>query len=646
MPHASQQNTTPAHELPLEKRAALTSGADAWHLNGLSESTSYMITDGPHGLRKAAQSTSMDIEHSMPATCFPPAAGMASSWNPGLVREVGVAIGEECVQEKVAVLLGPGVNIKRNPLGGRSFEFWSEDPYFAGHEAIGIVEGVQSTGVGTSLKHFAANNQETDRMRIDARVSERALREVYLPAFEHIVTKAHPWTVMCAYNQLNGTPCSQNSWLLTKVLRDEWGFDGVVISDWGAVHDRVEALKAGLNLEMPPTNTDEQVVVAVRDGLLDEDQLDRMAQGMLDLIEKAAPAMQQDDHPYDLVNHGAIARRAAQESMVLLKNDGGILPLAADGSVSIAVIGEFARTPRYQGGGSSKLTPTYVSSFLGSLHIRDIPVDFSPGFTLDDAKQDAALTAHAIDMAWRNDPSMPNWPGEAGHVDYGEGVFVGYRYYDTFGRQVAYPFGYGMTYSTFEIRNLSAIPHDNTVQVSAIVTNTGQVRASEVVQLYVAPCACDAARPAHELKGFEKITLDPGEASIVTFELDSRSFAYWSEPRNDWHVERGTYTIEIGSSSRDIAERVQVELPGDGIRLPLTLSSTFDEWSDDPIGGPILQAAINRLSQQEGHPIIPESDMLRMLLGSMPMNATNVLLGSAAGRLCERIMGLYNASNQ
>ena len=427
----------------------------------------------------------------------------------------------------------------------------------------------------------------------------------------------------------------------------------------------------------------------------------------------------------------------------------GFSPLAADGSVSIAVIGEFARTPRYQGGGSSKLTPTYVSSFLGSLHIRDIPVDFSPGFTLDDAKQDAALTAHAIDMAWRNDvvlffaglpeeaesegfdretidlpqkqlrlladivkvnpnvvvvlsngsavsvtpwrdsvrgllegwllgqeggnaladvifgdvspssklaqtipmsvlddPSMPNWPGEAGHVDYGEGVFVGYRYYDTFGRQVAYPFGYGMTYSTFEIRNLSAIPHDNTVQVSAIVTNTGQVRASEVVQLYVAPCACDAARPAHELKGFEKITLDPGEASIVTFELDSRSFAYWSEPRNDWHVERGTYTIEIGSSSRDIAERVQVELPGDGIRLPLTLSSTFDEWSDDPIGGPILQAAINRLSQQEGHPIIPESDMLRMLLGSMPMNATNVLLGSAAGRLCERIMGLYNASNQ
>lgn len=749
MPHASQPNTTPAHELPLEKRAALTSGADAWHLNGLSKSTSYMITDGPHGLRKAVENTSMDIEHSIPATCFPPAAGMASSWNPGLVREVGVAIGEECVQEKVAVLLGPGVNIKRNPLGGRSFEFWSEDPYLAGHEAIGIVEGVQSTGVGTSLKHFAANNQETDRMRIDARVSERALREIYLPAFEHIVTKAHPWTVMCAYNQLNGTPCSQNSWLLTKVLRDEWGFDGVVISDWGAVHDRVEALKAGLNLEMPPTNTDEQVAVAVRDGLLDEDQLDRMAQGVLDLIEKATPAMQQDDHHYDLVNHGTIARRAAQESIVLLKNDDGILPLPADGSVSIAVIGEFARTPRYQGGGSSKLTPTYVSSFLGSLHIRDIPVDFSPGFALDDAEQDAALTAHAIDMAWRNDvvlffaglpeeaesegfdrenidlpqkqlrlladivkvnpnvvvilsngsavsvtpwhdsvkglveswllgqeggnaladvifgdvspsgklaqtipmsvrddPSMPNWPGEAGHVDYGEGVFVGYRYYDTFDRQVAYPFGYGMTYSTFEIRNLSAIPHDNTVQVSAIITNTGQVRATEVVQLYVAPCACDAARPVHELKGFEKITLDPGEASIVTFELDSRSFAYWSEPRNDWHVERGIYTIEIGSSSRDIADRVQVELPGDGMRLPLTLSSTFGEWSSDPIGGPILQAAINRLSQQEGHPIIPESDMIRMLLDSMPMNATNVLLGSAASRLCERIMGLYNASNQ
>lgn len=257
-------------DLTLEEKASLTSGGDSWHLQGVESKgiPGYMITDGPHGLRKSLASSTgeTDLNNSVPATCFPPAAGLSSSWNPELIHKVGEAMAEECIQEKVAVILGPGVNIKRNPLGGRCFEYWSEDPYLAGHEAIGIVAGVQSKGVGTSLKHFAANNQETDRLRVDARISQRALREIYLPAFEHIVKTAQPWTIMCSYNRINGVHSAQNHWLLTDVLRDEWGFEGIVMSDWGADHDRVASLNAGLNLEMPPSYTDDQIVYAARDG--------------------------------------------------------------------------------------------------------------------------------------------------------------------------------------------------------------------------------------------------------------------------------------------------------------------------------------------------------------------------------------------
>ena len=293
---------------------------------------------------------------------------------------------EECIQEKVAVILGPGVNIKRNPLGGRCFEYWSEDPYLAGHEAIGIVEGVQSKGVGTSLKHFAANNQESDRLRVDARISPRALREIYFPAFEHIVKKAQPWTIMCSYNRINGVHSAQNHWLLTDVLRDEWGFEGIVMSDWGADHDRGASLNAGLNLEMPPSYTDDQIVYAVRDGRITPAQLDRMAQGMIDLVNKTRAAMSVDNYRFDVDAHDEVAHQAAIESIVMLKNDDAILPLNA-GPVAnpsampqkIAVIGEFARTPRYQGGGSSHITPTKMTSFLDTLAERGIKADFAPG---------------------------------------------------------------------------------------------------------------------------------------------------------------------------------------------------------------------------------------------------------------------------
>jgi len=396
------ENTYPSvNDLTLEEKASLTSGGDAWHLQGVEAKgiPGYMITDGPHGLRKSNSATTgeVDLNNSVPATCFPPAAGLSSSWNPELIHQVGEAMAEECIQEKVAVILGPGVNIKRNPLGGRCFEYWSEDPYLAGHEAIGIVAGVQSKGVGTSLKHFAANNQETDRLRISANISQRALREIYFPAFEHIVKEAQPWTIMCAYNCINGVHAAQDHWLLTDVLRDEWGFQGIVMSDWGADHDRVASLNAGLNLEMPPSYTDDQIVYAARDGRIQPAWLDRMAQGMIDLVNKTRAAMSVENYRFDIEAHDEVAHQAAVESMVLLKNDGAILPVAGDAKVT--VIGEFARTPRYQGGGSSHITPTKMTSFLDALTERGVDAKFAPGFTLDLEPADPALEAEAVEAA-------------------------------------------------------------------------------------------------------------------------------------------------------------------------------------------------------------------------------------------------------
>ncbi|NEG55882.1 exo-alpha-(1-_6)-L-arabinopyranosidase [Bifidobacterium platyrrhinorum] len=741
------ENTYPSvKDLTLEEKASLTSGGDAWHLQGVGAKgiPGYMITDGPHGLRKslAASTGETDLDNSVPATCFPPAAGLASSWNPELVHRVGEAMGEECIQEKVAVILGPGVNIKRNPLGGRCFEYWSEDPYLAGHEAVGIVEGVQSKGVGTSLKHFAANNQETDRLRVDARISRRALREIYLPAFEHIVKTAQPWTIMCSYNRINGVHSAQNRWLLTDVLRDEWGFEGIVMSDWGADHDRVASLNAGLNLEMPPSYTDDQIVYAARDGRIDPAQLDRMAQGMIDLTNKARAAMSVDGYRFDVDAHDEVAHQAAVESMVLLKNEDAILPLKKD--AKIAVIGEFARTPRYQGGGSSHITPTKMTSFLDTLAERGIKADFAPGFTLDLEPADSALELEAVETArgadvallflglpeaaesegfdretldmpakqiellakvaavnpnvavvlsngsvvsvapwagnakgilesWllgqaggpaladvifgeaspsgklaqsipldiNDDPSMLNWPGEEGHVDYGEGVFVGYRYYDTYGKAVDYPFGYGLSYASFEISDVHAEKTGaNTASVTATVANVSDVDGAETVQVYVAPGESDVARPVHELKGFVKVSLKAGESKTVTIDLDERAFAYWSEKYGDWHVEAGEYGIEVGTSSRDIAATATVGLEGDGKSLPLDEWSTYGEWETDPVGSGIVEAAA-AAAGTNGMPTLPDNAMMRMFLKTMPINSLPTLLGEAGKTLAAYLLDEY-----
>ena len=732
------------NDLTLEEKAALTSGTNPWSLGNVAAKglPNYTITDGPHGLRKAQNTESMDVEENVPATCFPPAAGMACSWNPELVERVGEAMGEECIQEQVAVILGPGVNIKRNPLGGRCFEYWSEDPYLAGHTAVGIVKGVQSKGVGTSLKHFAANNQETDRLRISATISPRAMREIYLPAFEYIVKTAQPWTVMCSYNKINGVFSSQNRWLLTDVLRGEWGFKGIVMSDWGAVSDRVAALNAGLNLEMPPSNTDDQIVAAGKDGRIPAAQLDEMAQGMIDLVAKARPAMSRDGYQYDVDAHNEVARQAAVESMVLLKNEDATLPVAK--GAKIAVIGEFARTPRYQGAGSSLINPTKLTSFLDALEERGVAADFAPGFTLDDAAQDPALTEQAVTAAeqadvvllflglpaayesegfdrttldipakqvevleavaaanpnvavvlsngsvvslpWQgrakailetwllgqaggaaladvifgdetpsgklaqtiiddvnDDPSAMNWPGEEGHVDYGEGVFVGYRYHDTFRKQVTYPFGYGLSYATFDVHDATvAKTGPRTAEVTVTVTNTSDVAGAETVQVYVAPPKAKVARPVHELKGFAKVALEPGESKNVTIALDDRAFAYWSERFDDWHVEGGTYTVEVGVSSRDIISRLDVEIDDDGKIMNLDEWSTFGEWLDDPIGAPILQHVLDDMGKEAGRPIIPDSALMVMFLRSMPLRSLGVILGEAGEQVAANLTEAY-----
>src|SRR5699024_8926881 len=512
------------------------------------------LTDGPHGIRQQLEEGDhLGIGDSVPATCFPPAVALGSTWNPDLVRRVGAALGAEASAMGVDVVLGPGMNIKRSPLCGRNFEYVSEDPHITARIAAALVEGIQSEGVGACVKHFAANNQETDRMRSSSEVDERTLREIYLSAFEEVIRTTDPAMVMCSYNRLNGVYTSQDPWLLTTLLRDEWGFNGTVVSDWGAVVDRVEAVRAGLDLEMPPSGTDDRIVDAVNKGELDESVLDTVVERLTRLQEKVGT---DTSRPLDHQAHQEVARQAAAEALVLLKNDGDVLPLVPGRSV--AVIGEFARTPRYQGGGSSHMVPTRVSSALEAFDevSAEFPVRFAPAFTVDgtDAPDlvDEAVTlaagAHTTGLllglpeAWesagvgRTDVTLPatqrellarvrrgstrvvvvlsnggvvsvadwqddtdavlegwllgqeggaatvdvltgavgpsgrltetiplrlsdhasylNFPGEHGYVRYGEGVFVGYRHFDTLDRPVAHPFGFGLTYTTFAYSDL------------------------------------------------------------------------------------------------------------------------------------------------------------------------------------------------
>ena len=668
-----------------EELSKLVCGDGNWHTSGVERLgvPRVHMADGPHGLRVEETAA---LGESRPATCFPPAVGLASSWNPALLKRVGTALGREAVAQGVDVVLGPGINIKRSPLCGRNFEYFSEDPLVAGRLASAMVYGLQSQGVGACVKHFAANNQETDRMRVDARVSERALREIYLPAFETVIGSAHPWMVMCAYNRLNGTLVSENPWLLTDVLRGDWDYDGAVVSDWGAVVDRVESLVAGLDLEMPHEqgNSDVEVAAAVESGQLSREILELAAARILALTERAMDAVR-DNTPVDEAEHHQLAREAARESMVLLAND-GVLPLAP--RASVALVGEFARTPRFQGGGSSRVNATRVERLVDTLASRR-RVTFAPGFLLsgesDDALVDEAVAAAeasdvvvlclglpdaeetegvdrthlrlpdvqlallaelaetgkpivvvlsngaAVEVApWADQcaallegwlggqagalaladvlvgdaepsgrltetlalrladhPSSLMFPGESGHVDYGEGVFVGYRGFDAADREVAFPFGFGLGYTTFSYDKLVAkvtgtpASGDLRIVVQVTVTNTGERAGSEVVQVYVGNAPASVPRPPRELRAFAKVRLEPGESRTVTLPLDSRAFAFWSEVHDRWVVESGLFTIEAGPNVRDLplVQELRLDMPARRVRLHA--ESTLAEWMAD-----------------------------------------------------------------
>ena len=725
-----------ASDLTLEEKASLTSGADFWTTKAIDRLgiPSVMMTDGPHGLRKQSGSTDhLGLASSVPATCFPPAVGIGSSFDPEIIERVGAAIGVEAAIENVAVVLGPGINIKRSPLCGRNFEYFSEDPILSGILGAASVRGIQSKGVGTSLKHFAANNQEFDRMRASSDVDPRPLREIYLRGFERVVKDAAPWTVMCSYNKLNGVWTSEDPWLLTSVLRDDWGFDGLVVSDWGAVNDRVVGVAAGLDLEMPASGgrTDAQLVAAVRAGTLPESVLDTAAARAIDLVRKAGerPAVA---GPLDVDAHHALAREAAGRSIVLLKNDGALLPLAADQKV--AVIGAFATEPRFQGAGSSLINPTRVDNALDELRVvggenvsyaagfaveggaveasgrtaeelraeavgvartADVAVLFlglpaaqeSEGFDRDHidlpAEQLAVLDAvlevnprvvvvlsnggvvalpfadrvPAIIESWllgqagggavadvlygavnpsgkltetvpvrlEDNPSFGNFPGEFGHVRYGEGLLVGYRWYDAKGLDVTFPFGHGLSYTTFEYTGATAeVGADGGIVVRLDVTNSGDRDGREVVQVYVAPTTSIVQRAPRELKAFSSVALAAGETRSVELVVRREDLAYWDIRVDRWVVEGGEYTVEVAASSRDIRSRVSVEISGDAVHQELTMNSSVGDLMTHPIAGPIVQQALGGLMGGLGGDaaaasMMPNDEAMQKMMASFPI---------------------------
>ncbi|MGW0246224.1 glycoside hydrolase family 3 C-terminal domain-containing protein [Nocardia goodfellowii] len=724
--------------LSLSEKAMLLSGHSAWETASIERLgiPSIVLTDGPHGVRMQDPSAeSFEFAKSLPATCFPTAAALGCSWDPDLLARVGSALGAESRAAGVAVLLGPGINIKRSPLCGRNFEYLSEDPTLSGRLGAAWVHGVQIRGVGASVKHFAANNQETDRMRVSAEVDERTLREIYLAAFEYIVTTAAPWTVMSAYNRIGGLFASQNRWLLTDILRSEWKFTGLVVSDWGAVGDPVAAIAAGLSLEMPGTNgaSAARLIQAVERGQLSEQDLDGAVTHLLELVDRSMRAGT-STASVDFAAHHALAREAAAESAVLLKNDRALLPLDPDAAQRIAVIGEFARTPRFQGAGSSRVNPTRVDSAWDALNAAEIggQLSFSPGFTLSgetDAdllsaavaaaavadvavvflglpegtesegfdRQDIDLPAaqirvleavaavnpqvvavlsnggvvrvqpwesrcRAILEGWltgqaggsaiadllfgrvdpsgrlaetipvrlQDNPSYLNFPGADGTVHYGERLYVGYRYYDSKDMAVGYPFGHGLSYTTFEYRDLGAEVTgegaDVVVRLRLTVSNTGARTGKEVVQVYVGDLESSVDRPVRELKAFTKIELGPGKSAPVDFELGARDLSFYSLAHRCWLLESGDFEISVGSSSRDLRLTATVAVQAPAPATPLTMQTLVRDWLAHPVGGPALREVLGAAS---GSSVAANPDILRMV-ESLPLNR---LIAMSAGGL-------------
>jgi beta-glucosidase len=694
----------PARSLTTDQKIALTTGADYWSTFDAADAgiRSLRLTDGPHGLRVQDDENPdhLGLNRSLPATCFPPAVTIASSWDRDLAHEVGAALGREARSMGVDVVLGPGLNIKRTPLCGRNFEYFSEDPYLGGVLAGAMVRGLQSTGVAACVKHFAANNQETDRQRISADVDERTLREIYLRTFQIAIREGNPWSIMSSYNRINGVYSAENAWLLTELLREEWGYDGVVMSDWGGVHDPVAALHAGTDLRMPGRPEDDRIRAAEAAGTLDHRALDATVERMRLLAQRTEPGA--DHVAADLDANHALARRAAAESAVLLTND-GTLPLSPRPAQRIAVLGELARTPRYQGSGSSAVNPTRVVSGWQALSERlgalGAEVAFAAGYSLDKAGADDAVIAEAIGVAaesdvvilfvglparyeaeghdrstidlpddqlalldalaavdvpvvvalsngsavttasWRDGvnsivefwltgqahgeavadvilgdvnpsgrlaetipvrledtPAFLNFPGERGHVLYGETIHVGYRWYDARDLNVDHPFGHGLSYTTFGYDGLTlsarASEDDTAMEVTVTVTNVGDRPGAEVVQVYVADPSASVQTPERELRGFVKVFLVAGESREVTVPVRREDLQHFDSGVGQWVYEGGRLMVAVGSSSRDLRLTAEIELTGVTVRAPLSVWSTLRDWFDHPVCGPRLKALI------------------------------------------------------
>ncbi len=688
--------------MTLEEKASLCSGKDFWHTKSVERLgvPSFMVADGPNGLRKQnLNADHLGVNESIKAVCFPTGCGIAASFNRDLAKLLGETVGNECQAENVSILLGPSANIKRSPLCGRNFEYLSEDPIVATEMAGAFIDGVQSKNVGTSIKHFFGNNQELRRMSYSAEIDERTLNEIYLAAFEGAIKEHKPWTVMSSYNRINGTYVGQSHQYLTEILRDKWGFDGLVVSDWGAIDDRVEDLKAGLDLEMPSSFgiTDKQLVEAVRNGSLLETDIDLAVERILSILYKFLNNRDEKAR-FDLEKDHEISRKIAEETVVLLKND-NILPL--EKTAKVAFIGKYAKNPRYQGGGSSHINSAKKTSawdcakelenviFAQGYNDKEdvieenliqeavkaasevevavifagLPDSFeSEGFDrthmslpncqnaliaqILEVQPNTIVVLHngsPVEMPWVNDvkgiveaylggeaiggavydilygnvnpsgklaetfpiklednPSYLFYFGEKDVVEYREGIFVGYRYYDKKKMNVLFPFGHGLSYTTFAYSNLKVsaenIKDTDALTVSIDVTNTGEVAGKEVVQLYVSDKESTVIRPEKELKDFAKVDLKPGETKTVTFTLGKRAFAYYSTKIHDWHVESGEFDILIGQSSKNIVASKTVYVAST-VKLPVhyTINTVLRDIMEDEDATRIIEPILDKL---------------------------------------------------
>ena len=686
-------------KLTLEEKCALLSGAETFKTRGMPEHgiPQIWLSDGPHGLRKqAGESDHLGLNPSVPATCFPTASAVANSWDAALGEEIGAALGEEAAAQEVSVVLGPGLNMKRNPLCGRSFEYFSEDPYLAGKLAAGYIRGIQSKGVAACPKHFAVNSQETRRMASDSIVDERTLREIYLTGFEIAVKEGHPRSIMSSYNLVNGTYANENKHLLMEILRGEWGFDGAVITDWGGSNDHALGVKNGSTLEMPAPGGDSvrELLAAVESGKISESDIDARLSELLPLVFDTKAALDAAPREFDAAAHHALARRAAEESLVLLKNEGSLLPLAAGSKV--AVIGDFAKNPRYQGAGSSMVNSTQVDVLLDKLIDSELNViGYQQGFDRH-GKPDAALQKSACELATQADtvilcmgldeiaesegldrsnlclaqnqvdllqavaavnpkiavvlysgsvvetpwldncqallyaalggqagagavadaltgkvnpcgklaetwplayadtPSAADFATRRKTVEYREGLYIGYRYFTTAEKAVRFPFGYGMSYTTFAYSDMAADEQG----VSLTVTNTGSVAGTEIVQLYIAKKNSELFRPAKELKGFARVTLAPGEKQRITIMLDDKAFRFWNVKANRWEIEGGEYELLVGASVEDIRLCEKISVHGTA-----TVHPYEDRDLDCYYKGDVLHVSDADFEKLLGHPI-------------------------------------------